>query len=73
MGIPDTWTDYIKNVKDEDWSMRHLVSTLCNRRFSEKVVAYCESHDQALVGDKTIGEALSLASRGQHGRVKGFM
>jgi len=54
MGIPDEWTDLLKNTRDEHWSMRHLVSTLCNRRFSEKTVAYCESHDQALVGDKTI-------------------
>lgn len=28
--------------------------TLTNRRWSEKCVAYAESHDQALVGDKTI-------------------
>lgn len=34
--------------------MIDLVSSLCNRRYTEKTVAYAESHDQALVGDKTI-------------------
>lgn len=27
------------------------------RRYSEKTIGYCESHDQALVGDQTVGEA----------------
>jgi len=62
MGIPDTWTNYLKNIRDENWSVKHLVATLCNRRFTEKVVAYCESHDQALVGDKTIGAPPRLAT-----------
>ena len=34
--------------------MGNLVHTLTNRRYDEKVIAYCESHDQALVGDKTL-------------------
>lgn len=37
-------------------SQQELVSVLCNRRYSEKTVAYAESHDQALVGDTTLGE-----------------
>ena len=41
-------------VTDEDWSMGHLVHTLTNRRWQEKTIAYSESHDQALVGDKTL-------------------
>lgn len=44
----------LKKKKDEDWNMGNIVHTLTNRRFSEKTVAYAESHDQALVGDKTI-------------------
>ena len=36
--------------------LQELVSTLCNRRYTEKSVAYAESHDQAIVGDQTIGE-----------------
>ena len=34
--------------------MGDIVHTLTNRRWLEKCVAYAESHDQALVGDKTI-------------------
>ncbi|RWW76271.1 hypothetical protein BHE74_00015651, partial [Ensete ventricosum] len=41
-------------LKDEDWKMGEIVHTLTNRRWLEKCVAYAESHDQALVGDKTI-------------------
>ncbi|KAF6148030.1 hypothetical protein GIB67_024205 [Kingdonia uniflora] len=40
--------------RDEDWKMGDIVHTLTNRRWNEKCVAYAESHDQALVGDKTI-------------------
>lgn len=40
--------------RDEDWKMGDIVHTLTNRRWLEKCVAYAESHDQALVGDKTI-------------------
>jgi len=34
--------------------MEKLTWTLINRRYGEKHIAYCESHDQALVGDKSI-------------------
>ena len=44
----------LKEQKDEDWSMWDIVWTLINRRHGEKAVAYAESHDQALVGDKTL-------------------
>ncbi len=54
MGIPDFWIKYIKEVKDEDWKVGHMLWVLTNRRFSEKTISYAESHDQALVGDKTI-------------------
>lgn len=40
--------------RDEDWKMGEIVHTMTNRRWLEKCVAYAESHDQALVGDKTI-------------------
>jgi hypothetical protein len=39
----------LKHVRDENWSMMELVNALCNRRYTEKTVAYAESHDQALV------------------------
>lgn len=34
--------------------MGDIVWTLINRRHGEKTVCYAESHDQALVGDKTL-------------------
>lgn len=54
MAIPDKWIEIIKTQTDEDWKMGDIVHTLVNRRWMEKTVAYAESHDQALVGDKTL-------------------
>lgn len=54
MGIPDFWIKYLKEKKDEDWNIHELWSVMTNRRYNEKTVAYAESHDQAIVGDKTI-------------------
>ncbi|XP_063060879.1 1,4-alpha-glucan-branching enzyme isoform X2 [Engraulis encrasicolus] len=54
MAIPDKWIQIIKEYKDEDWNMGNIVFTLVNRRHGEKCIAYAESHDQALVGDKTL-------------------
>jgi 1,4-alpha-glucan branching enzyme len=54
MGIPDAWIRLLKHLPDEAWHPGEIWSTLTNRRRGEKTVAYAESHDQALVGDKTI-------------------
>eukprot|EP00092_Neocalanus_flemingeri_P000515 GFUD01000547.1.p1 GENE.GFUD01000547.1~~GFUD01000547.1.p1 ORF type:complete len:762 (+),score=232.53 GFUD01000547.1:965-3250(+) len=54
MAVPDMWIKYVKEIKDEDWSMGNIVHTLTNRRWMEKCIAYAESHDQCLVGDKTL-------------------
>jgi 1,4-alpha-glucan branching enzyme len=54
MYIPDMWIKLIKETKDEDWNMGHISHAMTNRRRFEKCVGYCESHDQAIVGDKTI-------------------
>ena len=54
MGIPDYWIKMIKERKDEDWHPTSIFWELTNRRADEKTISYCESHDQALVGDKTI-------------------
>ncbi|AMD20629.1 HDL115Wp [Eremothecium sinecaudum] len=54
MALPDMWIKLLKEKKDEDWDMGQITHTLSNRRYREKVVAYAESHDQALVGDKTL-------------------
>ena len=54
MGQPDLWIKLLKKVPDEKWDMWHIWSELTSRRPKEKYVAYAESHDQALVGDKTL-------------------
>lgn len=54
MGIPDFWIKAIKEKKDEDWKPTAIFWELTNRRADEKTINYAESHDQALVGDKTI-------------------
>jgi 1,4-alpha-glucan branching enzyme len=48
----------LKEQKDEEWNMGHISHSLTNRRWKEKAVAYSESHDQAIVGDKTIAQWL---------------
>ena len=54
MNIPDFWIKTIKELKDEDWKPSSIFWEVKNRRADEKTISYCESHDQALVGDKTI-------------------
>lgn len=54
MNIPDFWIKTIKEKKDEDWKPSTILWELTNRRKDERNISYCESHDQALVGDKTI-------------------
>ncbi len=54
MGIPDNWIRLLKHTADDAWPIEQLYNTLINRRYGERHVAYAESHDQALVGDKTI-------------------
>ena len=54
MAIPDIWIKLLKETKDQDWDMERIWWALTNRRYHEKCIAYSESHDQALVGDKTI-------------------
>ncbi|XWS26006.1 hypothetical protein CRYUN_Cryun27aG0116700 [Craigia yunnanensis] len=54
MAIPDKWIDYLKNKNDEEWSMKDLSWSLTNRRHTEKCISYAESHDQSIVGDKTV-------------------
>ncbi len=54
MGEPDMWIRLLKETPDEYWDLNHIYYELSVRRSHEKVIGYCESHDQALVGDKTI-------------------
>ena len=54
MGLPDMWIRILKEQSDETWNIGSMWADMCLRRPGEKSVAYVESHDQALVGDKTI-------------------
>jgi 1,4-alpha-glucan branching enzyme len=54
MGIPDYWIKLLKHTRDEDWNLDEMWGELSNRRHGEATIAYAESHDQALVGDKTL-------------------
>jgi 1,4-alpha-glucan branching enzyme len=54
MGVPDFWIKLVKETSDENWDMGKLLHELTQHRPEEKIISYCESHDQALVGDKTL-------------------
>ena len=58
MGIPDYWIRLLKEQKDEDWHIGEIYGMLRNRRAGEKHIAYVESHDQSIVGDKTLAMQL---------------
>jgi len=54
MGLPDHWIKLLKEIPDEGWDLNQLWNVVTNRRHGEATIAYAESHDQALVGDKTL-------------------
>lgn len=54
MGLPDFWINYLKDLPDDRWNMEEMYHAMTNRLFDIKTIAYVESHDQAMVGDKTI-------------------
>jgi len=54
MGVPECWFRLVRDVRDEDWSIGYLWHELTNRRADEQTINYVESHDQALVGGKTL-------------------
>ena len=54
MGVPDYWIKLVKEVPDEKWNLGKLFHELTQHRAEEKTISYCESHDQALVGDQTL-------------------
>ncbi|KAL0213133.1 hypothetical protein RCL1_006759 [Eukaryota sp. TZLM3-RCL] len=66
MAIPDMWIALLKEVPDEHWNMGKVVHTLTNRRYKEKTISYSESHDQAIVGDKTLAFWLMDADMYSH-------
>ena len=54
MGIPDFWIKMIKEKGDEEWNVSQIFHELSQHRAEERTISYVESHDQALVGDKTV-------------------
>ncbi|MDQ2687664.1 MAG: alpha-amylase family glycosyl hydrolase, partial [Armatimonadota bacterium] len=54
MGVPDFWIKTLKEKSDEQWNLGEIYERLLDRRYGEKHVGYVESHDQSLVGDKTL-------------------
>lgn len=54
MAIPDYWIKMLKDTPDEEWNIWEMWSIMTSRLQGVKTVAYAESHDQAMVGDKTI-------------------
>ncbi len=66
MGIPDFWIRLIKEIRFEDWPMGGIWHELTNRRYEERTISYAESHDQALVGDKTLAFRLMGADMYAH-------
>ncbi len=54
MGLPDMWIKTVKEKQDQDWEIGKMWGSMCMRRPGENSIAYVESHDQALVGDKTM-------------------
>jgi len=61
MALPDYWIKLLKEKPDEDWDIHEMWNVMTNRLPDVKTVAYCESHDQALVGDQTIAFRLMQA------------
>jgi 1,4-alpha-glucan branching enzyme len=66
MGVPDYWIKVLKEKSDEQLDLAELYHTLMNRRHTERHVGYSESHDQALVGDKTLAFRLMDADMYWH-------
>jgi 1,4-alpha-glucan branching enzyme len=54
MGVPDYWIKLLKHVPDEQWNVSEIWREISSRRVDERTIGYAESHDQALVGDKTL-------------------
>jgi len=54
MGVPDLWIEHTKDIPDEQWNVSRLFHELVQHRPEEQTISYAESHDQALVGDKTL-------------------
>lgn len=70
MGVPDLWIKTLKHKTDEEWDLAHLLYELKAHRPEERTISYAESHDQALVGDKTLFFRLADKAMYDHMHIK---
>jgi len=63
MKICDKWKHLLMNLKDEEWNMGDIIYTLTNRRYNEKHISYCESHDQSFIGNYSLSSLLFSSER----------
>jgi len=68
--VPDLWIKTLKEKRDEDWDLGHLFHELTAHRPEERTINYAESHDQALVGDKTLIFRLADKEMYDHMQIK---
>ena len=54
MGLPDWFARAARDRRYGEWEMGRLCWELTARRNGEKLIAYAESHDQAMMGDQTL-------------------
>ena len=63
MKICDKFKHFLINVKDEDWDIGNILYILSHRRYKEKYISYCESHDQSFVGNYSLSAMLFNTER----------
>ena len=63
MQICDKWKHCLMDLKDEDWNIENIIYTLKNRRYNEKNISYCESHDQSFIGNYSLSSLLFSSER----------
>ncbi|MEM7385297.1 MAG: alpha amylase C-terminal domain-containing protein, partial [Verrucomicrobiota bacterium] len=68
MGVPDHWFKLVNDTRDEDWHLGTLWHQLVDRRQDERTISYVESHDQSIVGGKTLIFEMADAAMYEHMR-----
>ena len=63
MKMCDKWKEFLMNLKDEEWDMGNIIYNLKHRRYNEKQISYCESHDQSFVGNYSLSALLFSSER----------
>ena len=63
MKMCDKWKEFLMNLKDEEWNMGNIIYNLTKRRYNEKQISYCESHDQSFLGNYSLSSLLFSGER----------